>query len=141
MKHFERISTDSSVVSQFMLVDTDVLIDYLRGDPRAEEFLESNLNAVFISSITVAELYQGVIEGDERSALDSMMSAFTILPVTKEIAKEGGLICRKYRKTHNSSLADCMIAATARHHNHPLISLNLKHFPMLENVSKPYRKS
>lgn len=124
-----------------MLVDTDVLIDYLRGDSRAEEFLESNPDAVFISSITVGELYQGVIEGDERTALDSLISAFTILPVTEEIAKEGGLICRKYRKTHNSGLADCLIAATARRHDLPLISLNLKHFPMLENVSKPYRKS
>ena len=124
-----------------MLVDTDVLIDYLRGDPRAEEFLESNLDTVFLSSITVAELYQGVIEGDERSALDSMMSAFTILPVTEEIAKEGGLICRQYRKTHNSGLADCLIAATARRHDLPLYSLNLKHFPMLENASRPYRKN
>lgn len=124
-----------------MLVDTDVLIDYLRGDSCAEEFLESNPDAVFISSITIAELYQGVIEGEERTALDSMISAFTILPVTEEIAKEGGLICRKYRKTHNSGLADCLIAATARRHDLPLISLNLKHFPMLENVSKPYRKS
>ncbi len=124
-----------------MLVDTDVLIDYLRGDSCAEEFLESNPDAVFVSSITIAELYQGVIEGEERTALDSMISAFTILPVTEEIAKEGGLICRKYRKTHNSGLADCLIAATARRHDLPLISLNLKHFPMLENVSKPYRKS
>ena len=124
-----------------MLVDNNVLIEYLRGDSRAEEFLESNPDAVFISSITVGELYQGVIEGDERTALDSLISAFTILPVTEEIAKEGGLICRKYRKTHNSGLADCLIAATARHHDLPLISLNLKHFPMLENVSKPYGKS
>ena len=52
----------------------------------------------FISSITVAELYQGVIEGDERSALDSMMSAFTILPVTKEIAKEGRVDLPKISK-------------------------------------------
>ena len=120
-----------------MLVDTDVLVDYLRGESKAEEFIESNLDEIHICSITVAELYQGVIEEEERSALDSMMSALIILP----IANEGGIICRQYRKSHNSGLADSIIAATARHHNLPLRTLNIKLFPMLENASSPYRKS
>ena len=124
-----------------MLVDTDIIIDYLRGDPFAEEFIESNLDDIAVSSITVAELYQGVFEGEERSALDSMTSALTTLPVTEDIAKEGGLMCRQYRKTHNIGLADCLIAATAKYHELPLRSLNTKHFPMLQNISSPYKKS
>jgi predicted nucleic acid-binding protein len=123
-----------------MLVDTDILIDYLRGNPRAETFVESNLETLAISSITVGELYQGVKEGEERSALDSMTSALTTLPVSEEIAREGGLLCRKYRKSHNAGLADCLIAATAKHHNLPLHSLNLKHYPMLKDISSPYKK-
>lgn len=123
-----------------MLVDTDILIDYLRGEPQAEEFIESHLESIVISSITVGELYQGVLEGEERSALDSMTSALTTLPVSQDIGREGGLICRQYRKTHGIGLADCLIAATARHHDLHLYSLNVKHFPMLEAVSSPYKK-
>ena len=122
-----------------MLVDTDVIIDYLRGEPLAEQFIESNLDSIALSSITIGELYQGVIEGEERVALDSMTSAFTTLAVTEEIAREGGLMCRQYRKSHGSGLADCLIAATAKRHDLPLRSLNAKHFPMIENVSMPYK--
>ena len=81
-----------------MLVDTDILIDYLRGGAKAEAFVESNIDNINVSSITVGELYQGVREGEERSALDSMSSALTTLPVSEDIAREGGLLCRKYRK-------------------------------------------
>ena len=123
-----------------MLVDTDILIDYLRGSPQAEDFVESNLEAITVSTITVAELYQGVIEGEERSALDSMTSALTTLPVTEDIAREGGLMCRQYRKSHSIGLADCLIAATAKHHDLPLRSLNIKHFPMLDEIASPYKK-
>lgn len=124
-----------------MLVDTDVIIDYLRGEPLAEQFIESNLDTIALSSITIGELYQGVIEGEERIALDSMTSAFTTLPVTEEIAREGGLMCRQYRKSHGCGLADCLIAATAKRHELPLRSLNAKYFPMIENVSMPYKKT
>ena len=125
----------------FMLVDTDILIDYLRGNQKAEKFIESNLEDISISSITVGELYQGVREGEERSALDSMTSALTTLPVTEDIAREGGLLCREYRKSHQIGLADCLIAATAKFHDLPLRSLNLKHYPMLEKINSPYKKS
>jgi predicted nucleic acid-binding protein len=124
-----------------VLVDTDILIDYLRGEPQAEEFIESNLESIVISTITVGELYQGVLEGEERSALDSMISALTTLPVTEDIAREGGLLCRQYRKTHRIGLADCLVAATASHHNLPLRSLNTKHFPMLGDIASPYKKT
>ena len=123
-----------------MLVDTDILIDYLRGNPKAEDFIESNLEEITISSITIGELYQGVKEGEERSALDNMISALTTLPVSEDIAKEGGLMCREYRKSNSIGLADCLIAATAKHHDLPLRSLNLKHYPMLENIASPYKK-
>ena len=124
-----------------MLIDTDILIDYLRGNARAEDFIESNLDDIVISTISIGELYQGVREGDERSALDSMTSALTTLPVTKDIAREAGLMSRQYRKSHSIGLADCLIAATAKHHELPLSSLNVKHYPMLERISSPYKKT
>lgn len=42
------------------LVDTDVLIDYLRGRAEAVTYLESLEASLLISVITVAELYAGV---------------------------------------------------------------------------------
>ena len=55
-----------------LLIDTDVLIDYLRDQADAVSYLEAITEQVFISAITVAELYAGVREGEERTALDDL---------------------------------------------------------------------
>jgi predicted nucleic acid-binding protein len=52
-----------------LLIDTDVLIDYLRGQPQAVEFLESLRELLLISTMTIAELYAGVRDGKERELL------------------------------------------------------------------------
>lgn len=123
-----------------MLIDTDVLIDYLRGHTEAVEFLEANVEEAAISSVTVAELYQGVREGSERLKLATMLSALKVLPLTEEIAEGAGLLRREHRNSAGCGLADCMIAATATHHGLEIVTLNEKHFGMLDEVIVPYRK-
>ena len=123
-----------------MLVDTDVLIDYLRDVSGAVGFLERHVADVHVSAVTVAELYQGVREGRERTSLATMLSALTVLPLTEEIAEEAGLMRREHRATMGCGLADCMIAATASRHGLVLATLNAKHFAMLEGVIVPYQK-
>lgn len=123
-----------------MLVDTDVLIDYLRGLKEAVEFLEKHVDALQVSAVTVAELYQGVREGQERTKLATTLSALTVLPLTEEIAEEAGILRRDHRAATGCGLADCMIAATASRHGLELATLNAKHFAMLEGVIVPYQK-
>jgi predicted nucleic acid-binding protein len=72
-----------------LLIDTDVLIDYLRDRAEAVVYLDAATEPLLISAITVAELYAGVREGAERVALDNFISAFEIVPVNKEIAAPG----------------------------------------------------
>ena len=121
-----------------MLVDTDILIDYLRSRVEAAAFIERNVDDISISSMTVAELYQGVRDGDEMLALNSLVSVFTVLPITEVIAIQAGLFRRDYKKSHGSGLADCFIAATAQVHELDLKTLNTKHYPMISRAEKPY---
>ncbi|MBW8877557.1 MAG: type II toxin-antitoxin system VapC family toxin [Acidobacteria bacterium] len=123
-----------------ILVDTDVLIDYLRGLPAAVDFLESLDEPLLISSMTVAELYAGVREGEERQVLDLFVHAFEVIPIDDEIAVRGGLLRRKYQASHGTGLADALIAATADRRRAQLITLNGRHYPMLSNLKVPYRK-
>jgi predicted nucleic acid-binding protein len=124
-----------------MLIDTDILIDYLRGHPSAVSFIEQNIDDLVVSAVSIAELYQGVREGHERTKLSRMISALTVLPLTQEIAETAGLFRRDYRDSIGCGLADCMIAATASEHHLALATLNDKHFRMLSSVTKPYIKS
>jgi predicted nucleic acid-binding protein len=128
-------------MTKLLLVDTDVLIDYFRGQPHAVGYIEGLTTPFLISAVTVAELYSGVREGEERKALDAFVAAFGAVPVDEEIAAKGGLYRRDYRKSHDLALPDALIAATAEVKGATLVTLNNKHFPMLKNVVVPYVKS
>lgn len=125
-----------------MLIDTDVLIDFLRGRPEARDFIASLPRDVMVSAITVAELHVGVREGRERQALDDLLSTFRILPLDPLTARDGGLLRRDYGKSHGVGLNDALIAAAALSQRTPLATLNRKHYPMLEDglLVEPYRK-
>lgn len=125
------------------LVDTDVLIDYLRGISQALKYLEGVMNSstCYISTITISELYAGVRDGRERQVLDQFIQEFYIAILSDTIAKKAGLIRRDYGKTHGVGLADAIIAATAEDMNAQLITLNKKHYPMLTKVHVPYLKN
>lgn len=130
------------MVVQKWLIDTDVLIDYLRGNPKAVEFLRELVeeSTCCISSITIAELYIGVKEGIERNILDIFIKQFEVIVLDGNIAIKGGLLRRKFGKNHGTGLVDALIAASAEEFTLKLITLNKKHFPMLNDVRVPYSK-
>ena len=128
-------------MAERLLIDTDVLIDYLRDRAEAVSYLEGLTESLLVSVITVAELYAGVREGTERTKLDEFVRAFEIVSVDREVAVRGGLYRRDYMKSHNVGLADALIAATAESRQAALVTLNGKHFPMLANVVVPYQKA
>lgn len=123
-----------------LLLDTDVLVDYLRGVPEAVTYLESRKEVFLISAVKVGELYAGVCEGRERKALDAFMGAFEIVVLDASLAERGGLLRRDYGKSHGTDLADALIAASAERQEAVLVTLNRKHFPMLRDVLVSYEK-
>lgn len=127
-------------MSEPLLLDTDVLIDYLRDHPKAVAFLEAQHGPMFISVITVSELYAGVRDGAERDRLDVFLGAFNVLTLSRITAEKGGLLRRDFRQSHGTRLADALIAAQAKEHGARLVTLNQKHFSMLDDVWTPYHK-
>jgi predicted nucleic acid-binding protein len=123
------------------LIDTDVLVDCLRGNLQATEFLKDALrSSCMIATISVAELYAGVREGAERPILEQFIKQFHVAELSNDIAQQGGLFKRDYGKSHNVGLADALIAACALYHEAQLATLNKKHYPMLKHVHVPYKK-
>ncbi len=53
--------------------------------------------------------------------------------------RKGGLYRRDYGPSHGVGLADALIAATAELHQAKFVTLNARHFPMVE-VEVPYSK-
>lgn len=103
----------SGLKEQKQLLDTNILIDFLRGKKVAKKFLDQGDMHYIISTITVAELYAGVKGNEEKKLLKAFLKRFEIVPVTSLIAKNGGLIKNKYFRSHGVGIADAVIAATA----------------------------
>ena len=123
-----------------LLVDTDVMVDYLRGSATGVAFLRKHTDRVVLSSIVVAELYAGVREGREQEDLDSLVSIFNVIPVTADIARAAGLLKRDFGGSHGVGLADALLAATAMTEKAELATLNAKHYPMIKGLKPAYSK-
>lgn len=123
-----------------MLVDTDVLIDFLRGYNKAISFIDKFSSQIILSPIVIAELYAGLKGANELAVLDNFVSHFRVIPITSEIAKAGGLYKRDFGKSHGVGLADAILAATAEKEKATLKTLNVKHYPMIKGLRPAYKK-
>ena len=124
-----------------LLVDTDVMIDFLRGYPAAVNLIQQNSTKIALPAIVVAELYAGVRNQSEQAVLDHLFELFPVIPLSPEIAKTAGLLKRDYAKSHGTGLADAVIAATAKNTQTKLTTLNTKHYPMFPNLAPAYKKT
>jgi predicted nucleic acid-binding protein len=118
-----------------VLIDTDILIDFLRGKERARNFLSRLLTETtfYCSAITVAEIYAGMRER-EREKTKELIDSLNVVDVTREIAEKAGQYKRD-EKRQILELADCIIAATAFIQDAILATGNLRHYPM-EDIEK-----
>jgi len=127
-------------MSKAILLDTDVLIDFLRGNDKAIAFIDEFSPYIIFSSIVVAELYAGVKGDKELSVLDDFVSLFRVVSIDADIAKAGGIYKRDFGKSHGVGLADAILAATADKENAELKTLNVKHYPMFKDLKPAYKK-
>lgn len=126
-------------MSDALLIDTDILIDYLRDYQPAVDWLEALTVDLNISAINVAEIYSGMRDF-ERRKIETLLECFTIIPLDTALAETGGLLRRDFGKNHGTGLADAIIAATVQKLGCFLATLNQKHYPMPDSVIVPYRK-
>jgi tRNA(fMet)-specific endonuclease VapC len=115
---------------QEIVIDTDVLINCLRGNIDALNLLKelAQTNVLNCSAITVAEIYAGMKER-ERQKTELLLNSLSIISVDKKIAEHAG-IYRRETKSHSLELDDCLIAATCLVKKAVLVTKNIKHYPM-----------
>jgi predicted nucleic acid-binding protein len=119
--------------------DTSVLIAHLRGDARATEALVAVPTSHRRASVLVRVEIEGGMRSSERASVAGLFGALTLLPVSDGIARRAGELLRRYRRSHSGiDLVDYVVAATAEIHAAPLMTLNVKHFPMFEGLGPAF---
>lgn len=112
------------------LLDTGAVIAHLRGFPVVCELLMglARKGPLAVSAVTLVEVWQGAREREvERTRL--FFSGVRIVALDGELGEEAGLLAGGLRaKGFTVSLADAVVAATARRLGVPVLTTNAKHF-------------
>ncbi len=117
-----------------ILIDSDIIIWILRGrsdiKDKLEEFIKDLNEEVFITPIQVSEIYAGL---KEKEKIDTALFLETIpcAEINYRIGKLAGEFLNLYRKSHDVTLDDAIIAACSKIYNFKLWTLNKKHYPMI----------
>jgi len=122
------------------LVDTSILIDYLRGHTGAGDLLERERTAdvLHASEITRIEVLAGMRPAEEDDTR-ALLSTLVWHPVDADIAEEAGALGRQWLPSHHTiDSADLAIAATAVRTDARLLTRNVRHFPMFTDLQAPY---
>lgn len=115
------------------LLDTGIIIRYLKGNPRATELLDhlEEKGSVRTSVITVTEVAGGYRPGEEDAGARFFERVLPI-DVNVTVAFKAGSLKRHYPELFGPEVrggtADALIAATASEHNCTLVTLNKRHF-------------
>jgi len=120
----------SKVKGVSCLIDTDIIIDFLRRRDYARKLLENwaDKGLIAISALTHLEIYQGMKTGEEEATnalLDGLLSVIVDIP----IARRAGRMLKELRlKGVTAGIADSVIASTALQLGVPLLTNNIEHY-------------
>lgn len=121
------------------LLDTNIIIDYLRGREGVVELVKSKISEGFgVSTISMAELYHGAGKSSKPKENVLRLKEFVGIPmielleVDNRVACEYGVLMSKLEKKGIKIAAvDLLIAATAKCFKLKIITRDKKHFARL----------
>ena len=118
-----------------MVIDTDVLIWYMRGNDKAYQLVE-NTNNFFISVVTYMELVQGMRNKNELNCLRKSLHDWNakVLYISEEISSKAMFYVEQHYLSHSLQLADALIGATSVAYGQPILTGNDKHYTMIKDI-------
>ena len=118
-----------------LLVDTNILIDHLRGVEAATDFIQSvGKENLAVTTVVEMELYQGVRNRVEYAKLRKELLGFVRIDLNESISQTGLYLSQKFALSHQLSVADMLIAATALVYDLELRTYNLKDFHFIPGL-------
>lgn len=131
-------------MSEQIVIDTDIIIDALLGEPRSVETLAAiELRATLATSaITEMELIIGLRNKSEARALDTFLSRFHVISLNEQISNKAIELLRRYRLSHGLLIQDALIAATAITYDLSFLSKNARDYQFITDLKLlPYTQA
>lgn len=122
--------------SSNFLLDTGIIISYLRKNRRAADLLDylEEIGQLSVSAITYMEIWV-LCRPHEEEATNLFFDRIPPIPVSQEVAQKAALLVRSYPeafgKNNPRQFPDVLIAATAWEQGSTLVTLNKRHFTVV----------
>ena len=125
-----------------LVLDTSVLIDHLRGRPKAATEIIPRAIArgdeLWSSYVVRAELLAGMRTVEETATRD-LLRLITWADLDESTSEAVGALGRRFLSSHPGiDVSDLIVAALAQHLDAELKTTNVKHFPMFKGLKAPY---
>ena len=117
-----------------ILLDSNILIDILKGREQTIRTVESFSGNLFISAVSAMELYYGAFNKAESKKIERFLFLFEIVQIDEEISKLAVTLVNKYAQSHTLDIPDVLIAATAIVHHYQLFTYNIKDFKYINDL-------
>lgn len=120
-----------------VLIDTNIFIDHFRGYKPAGSFLVKIFNGDYnplISTLTEMELFAGLLITDSDAAdIDNLLNKFEIVAINSTTSRMAGKMLSRHRR-QGLTPVDALIAASAISADAILVTRNVKHFSLVDNL-------
>jgi predicted nucleic acid-binding protein len=124
-----------------ILVDSDVLIEHLRGKAAARDWLlgaRQSSGPLAISVVSLTEIAGGM-RSPERREVMRLLGSMHRFEVTEQVAWRAATLMREYHRSHSAiGLGDYLIAATALTEGLEIATMNIRHYPMFPELARPF---
>ena len=118
-----------------IILDTNILIEILKGDKKTISKVESFSKELSISSISAMELFYGALNNSEVKKLEKFISLFDIIYPDETISYKAMKLVKQYAKSHSLDIPDSIIASTSLHHKCELFTYNQKDFRFIDGIN------
>lgn len=118
-----------------ILLDTCILIDYLRNKPEVVSYIEQKgKNNFILSTVVTIELFKGVRNKTELRTLQKELQYFSLLEIDNNVSSVANKLAENYALSHQMGLGDTLIAATALIYSLELKTYNMKDFQFIPSL-------
>ena len=115
-----------------LMIDTDIVIDYLRHYKKSLDFINEHKNEIAISDFVEIELILGCRNKDEIRNLENFLKRFFTLKTNSEIIEMSIKVLKNHYLKNGIEAIDSIISATAFFYDIDFYTRNTKHY---KNIS------
>ena len=126
-----------------ILVDSDIIIDFLRKYPPAIEWLASlGDEELALPGYVVMELVQGCTNKDDLRKLETFIEDVEVIWPSPETCDDALAIFTQFKLSHHLGVLDALIGQTAVAIDLPIHTFNRKHYAAIPDLVtvQPYQK-